>query len=186
MSNITVNTIRSHVATAVQERIAQLAKHDIQIGSDLDEDDILILLQDVELEIDYSVDYYWEAWDIIGGCEFNNYDTDELDLTNCNSAKEAMMLEANMIVSQVVYECIHEELQAIAERFAEICEHSLELGFVGDMELSTGDSYGWNAHRYETEEGTCVHLQLEGEYNLTAVVGNIGGLYLSTCFTVGS
>ena len=71
----------------------------------------------------------------------------------------------------------------MADRFSEICETVEKYGSYIDMTLSSGDVYGWNAHSYETSEGTCVHKGLEGEPDLFAVVGSYDDCYLSASFT---
>lgn len=170
MSNVTVNTIKDSVSNDVASVLNNLTKHDLIIESSMDKDDIAQAIRDAleSSDICYSVDYYHEAWEIVVGGSFNDY---------------AVMQEANDIARQVVDNVLHEEIEEIAERLAEVCETACNLGYVDVMTISNGDNYGWNSHNYETNDGTCVHLNLEGEKGLTAVVGNLGDLYLSTCFT---
>lgn len=185
MSNVTVNTIKDSVSNDVASVLNNLTKQDLIIESSMDKDDIAQAIHDAleSSDICYSVDYYHEAWEIVAGGSFNDYAAEEQDYSSCTSSLDAVMQEANDIARQVVDMVLHEEIEEIAERLAEVCETACNLGYDDVMTISSSDNYGWNSHNYETNEGTCVHLNLEGEKGLTAVVGNIGNLHLSACFT---
>ncbi|PKG37491.1 hypothetical protein [Psychromonas sp. Urea-02u-13] len=181
MTTLTVNCIKSSIAHKVAEALNLPV---LAITADMDKDDISELLREqVEAQsVHYEVIYNHEAIEIVYGEIGNTYDAECLDFTGITSSRDAVMIEAQGIVDAVLYEAISETIEEIAERFTEICATANGLGYSGKMSASTGDNYGWNSHAYETEEGTCVHLNLEGE-NLTAVVGGINSLYLSACFT---
>lgn len=181
MSNITLNNVKENIASQVQSCLDYKV---LEITSDMDKDDILqVINEQLEDEnIHYDVTYYHEAWEICRSQEFPG--ADDCDFTGITSASDAVMREAQAIISQIEYEAIGEAVEEVAERFAEICETAADLGYDGKMHVSHGDNYGWNAHDYETNDGTCVHKNLESEKGLTAVVGCHEDVYLSACFTV--
>lgn len=186
MSDITVNVVRSSVENDVQEFIAGLDKYQLEINADMDKADILEALNNAleDFDLSYSVDYYYEAWCVVAGSDFNEYTPDEeLNFEDCTSSFQALMIEAQAIINAAVYSFRADILEEIADRFCEICETASGWGFGGLMTVSQSDNYGWNSHTYETDEGTCVHKNIE-EYGLFAVVGNVGSLHLSACFTV--
>ena len=45
-----------------------------------------------------EVIYYSDAWDVVASNQFNGYDAEDLDFSNCKGALECVMQEANGII----------------------------------------------------------------------------------------
>ena len=63
---------------------------------EMDAGDLLNYMQDNSYMID--VIYYSDAWDVVAGSQFNEYEADYLDFSSCKGSLECVMQEATGII----------------------------------------------------------------------------------------
>lgn len=166
------------------------SKKDLKFNSDFDIDDILSELSSLEVDHLDDVVYNHEAWEICAG-ECSGYQVDEeFDFSGCSTAAECLLIEANAISHTLQREGIQDCIDEISHYILHVIETAAELGFDGEMRITTGGLFGWVPHNRETEEGCCIYdedktgyypRKIEGE--LYAVEHEIaGGVYMSACW----
>ena len=111
MSNFTLNTVLESIRSDVQDVLSRL---DQDVINELTPSDVCDLL-DENSYFAPEVIYYADAWEVIAGSTFNDYNVNDLDFNGCQYALDCVMLEANHLVSEAYYS----EREAIA---AEILE----------------------------------------------------------------
>lgn len=179
----TPNTILGSITSTIQEVIVY---KDPEILSGMDASDIKQELEDA-IDSDYpsyDVNYTHEAWEIVGGNDFNLNLDENPDFEGVTCSLECLRIEAQCIINQFIRDNVNDILEDIANDMEDVCETVFNLSDDDSikMSISNNDPHGCNVYNYETEMGTCVHLDIEGEKGLTAVSGGFGNLYLSAVF----
>lgn len=165
MSNFqfTAETLRAHVAANIRSMSLEVESYqDIREA-------ILDALEENRYDDAPSVDYIHEAWDIIGSELWRNTHIDHLDFSHCESAFDAVFLEAREVVQVACYEAMQELAQDIAETLEEVFAQdfgnkelpSLIIGSSGlghiphNEEIDVGDAslLVWDNHVQVTVEG---------------------------------
>jgi hypothetical protein len=133
--------------------------------------------------------YIYEAWQIV--CSSDLDEAEDVDLSHCKNAYDAVMEEANGKIRATWYRAISEAASEIADMIADACEAAAELGFDGDISLSRGSRFGWTPHNRETEMGTAIYDDKPGFYHPHLVEGELyaveagigGGVYAGACWS---
>lgn len=151
----TLNTIKQDVANSLNDAIKENAELNFAMTRDEVEE---ALNEACSLIAVPEVIYYSEAWHIVSSHELAvAEDTIEVDFSHCNTAQECVMEEAQLIYVHHFFEAINEVISEMTESLYEMIEKANEIGRDdGDITISVGSIYGWAAHNYETNEGTCV------------------------------
>lgn len=106
MSTFTLNTVLDSIKSDVQDVLRNLSQDEL---NSLTATDVCDLLD----ENNYGapdVIYYADAWEIVAGSSFNDYDADYLDFSNCSNSLDCIMEEAYGKVNNAYYS----EREAIA------------------------------------------------------------------------
>mgnify|MGYP006361659053 FL=1 len=120
MTNVTntfasLNTFKSHVQDDVKSIVSNYADDEL---SNMDASDIVNELQDASYTPE--VIYYADAWEIVAGSSFNDYEAEDLDFSNCSNSLECLMQEANSVIytaySSVAYEIAEILIEEATER----------------------------------------------------------------------
>ena len=111
MSNFTLNTVLDSIKSDVQGVLSRLSQDEI---NELTPSDVCDLL-DVNSYSAPEVIYYADAWEVVAGNSFNDYSTDFLDFSECESSLDCIMIEANDLVNDVY----RSEREAIASEVLE-------------------------------------------------------------------
>lgn len=180
----TPNSILESITSTIKEVIFY---KNPEILSGMDASDIK---QELESAINsdyptYDVIYTHDAWEIVGGNDFTTILDEDPDFEGVTCSLECLRIEAQCTINQFIRDNVNDILEDIANDMEDVCETVFNLSEDDNikMSISTSDPHGWNVHEYETEMGTCVHTDIEGEKGLTAVSGGFGNLYLSAIFT---
>ena len=175
-------SLKENLIITVSDYIDQL---DLKANQDLnDVQNSLSDLAECNTIIDPNnlVMYAHEAWDIVGGNEFN--DTYEyIDLSGCETAIDAVIKEARHNIYLASTEILNEVLSDLADDIEGFLDDCKEYGFEGSINVNRVSTHGWAVHDSETINGTCIYNDLEGEKGLTALETEINGVYFSACFT---
>lgn len=100
MTTFTLNSVLESIRSDVQDVLRNVSDNDLR---DMTADDVCDLLDDNSYYAP-EVIYYADAWEIVAGSSFNEYEPmDTLDFSSCDNALECIMLEARMIVDSVYY-----------------------------------------------------------------------------------
>lgn len=96
--------------------------------SEMDVNDIIEELQ--ENHYIAEVIYYADAWEIVAGSVFNDYEAECLDFSNCDNSMECLMQEANQIIysayNNIAYEVAEELHNEAIERYEDSLNDSAE------------------------------------------------------------
>lgn len=180
--NPTVNDVRAAVASHVQGCL-QGVELDTSMGDNEIEQVINDWLHD-QGEANVEVIYNLEAFNIVMGSEFDDYDG-SVEMDAHDSPMNAMMAQANSIVEQCAASLLGEEVSELVGSIAELRDHFQELDN-SDLEpsivVSSGSIHGWAAHQYETKEGLSVWTNLESE-GIHAIEKDCGSITFSICYT---
>lgn len=121
-----------------------------------------------EISDNYEFDelsYTHECYGVINNSDFNEYDHDDYDFSECRTAFDCINLQGNEIYinaqQSIIGDVVAELLEELADVF-EVYEENAPAEHDG-LKCGTNDPYGWAAHTYETIQGTCVHTNLENE-----------------------
>ena len=107
MSNFTLNTVLDSIKSDVQDVLSRLSQDEI---NELTPSEVCDLLDENSYYAP-EVIYYADAWEIVTGNSFNEYELmDTLDFSRCDEALDCVMHEARMVVDSVYYS----EREAIA------------------------------------------------------------------------
>ena len=108
MSKFTLNTVLDSIKSDVQEVLSRLSQNEID---DLTLSDVCDLLDENRYYAP-EVIYYADAWEVVAGNSFNDYEAHDLDFANCNSSLDCITQEANALVDDAYYS----EREAIAAK----------------------------------------------------------------------
>lgn len=106
MSNFTLNTVLNSIKSDIQDVLSRLDQNAI---NELSPSDICDML-DENSYFAPEVIYYADAWEVVAGSSFNDYEAHDLDFTNCNNSLDCIVQEANALVNDAYYS----EREAIA------------------------------------------------------------------------
>lgn len=106
MSNFTLNTVLDSIRSDVQDVLSRLTQDEI---NELTPSDICDLLDENSYYAP-EVIYYHDAWEIVAGSSFNDYEASCLDFSGYDNSLECLMHEANALVNDAYYS----EREAIA------------------------------------------------------------------------
>ncbi|PCJ39023.1 MAG: hypothetical protein COA71_14645 [SAR86 cluster bacterium] len=136
----------------------------IKIDTDADGNDIYQVITDAVKDSypDNGVIYVNDAFNIITSSAWPS--AENVDFTGMTSSLDCLMQEANNAYMIAYDEHLSEISHELAEEIMEMINKAVELGFEGDFEISDSTIYGWEAHNYETNEGTCVWSDEEAPY----------------------
>ena len=133
--------------------------------------------------VEVEVIYCHEAIDIITSAEWDEYDIEPIDFSSCNSAMDAIMLEANAKLQAASYVKQEKIVEEETESIMSFVEVVVGEGFEGKITFSNGSIYGWAVHQKEDVNGVCFYYDLESEKGLTAIEHSLGNrYYMSVCF----
>ena len=175
----TPSTLKSDILGNVE--LSELA-----ISTDLDADEIVELITE-QLESNSShvneVVYYHMAWEVVAGSDWNDYEAEGVDFSNCSTSLECVMAEANAIVDNAYNSMVNDIAVELAEEFMTFIEAATAEGFNGQLNITTGSTHGWAVHQKEDEHGIAYYYNLEGEKGLTALEFSMSSNnYISVCF----
>ena len=120
MSNFTLNYVLDSIRSDIQDVLRNVSDNDLR---DMTTDDVCNLLDENHYSAPVAI-YYTDGWEIVAGSSFNDYSPmDKLDFSNCDSALECIMLEANTILDAVYYS----ERENIAQDVLESLQEQLPI-----------------------------------------------------------
>lgn len=99
MSTFTLNSVLDSIRSDVQDVLRNVSDNDLR---DMTADDVCNLLDDNSYFAP-EVIYYCDGWEIVAGSSFNDYSAGYNDFSNCESALDCIMLEANALVNDAYY-----------------------------------------------------------------------------------
>ena len=100
MSNFTLNSVLDSICSDVQDVLRNVSDDDLR---NMTAEDVCSLLDDNHYYAP-EVTYYADAWDIVAGSSFNEYEPiDSLDFSGCDNALDCIVYEARMIIEAVYY-----------------------------------------------------------------------------------
>lgn len=184
----TLEDVKQSVSNNINDILCQLS---VDCSNDVE-----MICNEIQTKLDDNgmhapdVVYYAEAWGIVAGSAFNDFDPD-IDFSACKSSLDCVMLEANEIINEAYYEVAGECIQEAAESIYEVIETVLEIGGDEsiDLNITSGSCHGWAVHNRETESGIAIYDDEPGHYNaeklegeLYAVEGSVNGSYVSACW----
>lgn len=112
----TLNTFKSHVQDDVKSIVSNYTDEEL---SNMDASDIVTELQDASYTPE--VIYYADAWEVVAGSSFNDYEAEDLDFSNCSNSLECLMQEANSVIyaaySSIAYEIAEVLIEEATERY---------------------------------------------------------------------
>ena len=108
MSNFTLNTVLNSIKSDIQEVLSRLDQDTIDNLTPSDVCDML----DENSYFAPEVIYYADAWEVVAGSSFNDYEAHELDFSACDNSLDCIMQEANALVNDAYYS----EREAIAAK----------------------------------------------------------------------
>ena len=117
MSNFTLNKVLDHIRSDVQDVLKNVSDNDLR---DMTPEDVAELLENNHYYAT-EVIYYADAWEIVAGSQFNNYNAEFLDFSNCKYSIDCVMHEAQGIIENVYYS----EREAIAAEVLESLQENL-------------------------------------------------------------
>ena len=121
MTNVTntfssLNTFKSHVQDDVKSIVSNYTDEEL---TNMGASDIVNELQDASYAPE--VIYYVDAWEVVAGSSFNEYEAEDLDFSNCSDSLECLMQEANSVIytaySNIAYEIAEVLIEEATERY---------------------------------------------------------------------
>ena len=106
MSNFTLNTVLNSIRSDINDILRNLSQDAI---NDLKPSDVCDLL-DENSYFAPEVIYYADAWEVVAGSSFNDYEAHDLDFSACDNSLDCIIQEANALVNDAYYS----EREAIA------------------------------------------------------------------------
>ena len=107
MSTFTLNAVLDSIKLDIQDVLRQLSQDEL---NELTPSDVCDLLDENSYYAP-EVIYYTDAWEVVAGSSFNEYEPmDTLDFSGCDNSLECLMHEARMVIDNVYYS----EREAIA------------------------------------------------------------------------
>ena len=107
MSNFTLNTVLDSIKSEIQDVLSRLSQDEI---NNLTPDDVCDLLDESSYYVP-EVIFYADAWEVVAGNSFNEYNAECLDFSGCESSLDCTMQEANSLVNNAYY-CEREAIAA--------------------------------------------------------------------------
>ena len=117
MSNFTLNKVLDHIRSDVQDVLSRVSDNDLR---DMTPEAVCELLENSHYYAT-EVIYYADAWEIVAGSQFNDYNADDLDFSQCKNSIDCVMREAQGIIDNVYYS----EREAIAAEVLESLQENL-------------------------------------------------------------
>ena len=117
MQNFTLNNVLNYIRSDVKDILKNVSDNDLR---DMTPEDVVELLENNHY-LAPEVVYYAEAWEIVSGSSFNDYEADHLDFSNCENSLNCVMYEAQGIIDNVYYS----EREAIAAEVLESLQENL-------------------------------------------------------------
>jgi len=99
MSNFTLNTVLDSIRSDVQDVLSRLSQVEI---NELTPSAVCDLLDENSYYAP-EVIYYADAWEVVAGSSFNDYEASCLDFSGCDNSLECLMQEANGLVNDAYY-----------------------------------------------------------------------------------
>ena len=99
MQNFTLNTVLNSIKSDIQDVLSRLDQDTIDNLTPCDVCDLL----DENSYFAPEVIYYADAWEVVAGSSFNDYEADYLDFSNCSNSLQCVMQEAQGIINAVYY-----------------------------------------------------------------------------------
>lgn len=118
MSNFNLNTVLNSIKSDVQDVLSRLSQDEI---NELTPSDVCDLLDENSYHAP-EVIYYADAWEVVAGSSFNDYEAGCLDFSGCDNALECLMQEANGLVNDAYYS----EREAIAADILDGLQNELQ------------------------------------------------------------
>ena len=100
MQNFTLNNVLKFIESDVRDVLRNLSQDEI---NELTAEDVVELLDENSYfapEVIYTAD----AWEIVAGSSFNDYNAEYLDFSNCKNAIDCVTQEAQGILNSVYYQ----------------------------------------------------------------------------------
>ena len=117
MSNFTLNEVLDYIRSDVEAVLRNVSENDLR---DMTPEDVVELLENNHYYAT-EVIYYADAWEIVAGSQFNNYNAEYLDFSQYKNAIDCVMHEAQGIIENVYYS----EREAIAAEVLESLQENL-------------------------------------------------------------
>ncbi|MBQ0114050.1 MAG: hypothetical protein KBT03_13050 [Bacteroidales bacterium] len=123
MSNVSsqFSSLNTFKASVRDDVLSIMSNYTDEQLSEMDVNDIVEELQ--ENHYTAEVIYYADAWEIVAGSAFNDYEAECLDFSNCDNSMECLMQEANQIIysayNSIAYEVAEEFHSEAIERYEE-------------------------------------------------------------------
>ena len=117
MSNFTLNKVLNSIESDVRDVLRNLSQDEI---NDLTAEGVCDLLDENSYYAP-EVIYYADAWEVVAGNQFNDYNVDCLDFSHCKNAIDCVMYEAQGIIDSVYYS----EREAIAAKILDNLQSEL-------------------------------------------------------------
>ena len=100
MSNFTLKTVLDSIKSDVQDVLSRLTREEL---NELTPSDVCDLLDENSYYAP-EVIYYADAWEVVAGSSFNEYEPmDTLCFSGCNNALDCVMHEARMVIDSAYY-----------------------------------------------------------------------------------
>lgn len=99
MNTFTINTVLDSIKSDVQDVLRNLSQDEF---NELTPSEVCDLL-DENSYFAPEVIYYADAWEVVAGSSFNDYEASDLDFSSYDNALECLMHEANALVNDAYY-----------------------------------------------------------------------------------
>ena len=99
MSNFTLNTVLDSIKSDIQDVLRNLSQDEL---NEMTASSVCDLL-DENSYFAPEVIYYADGWEIVAGSSFTDYDTEDLDFSNCDNSLDCIMQEARGKVDASYY-----------------------------------------------------------------------------------
>jgi hypothetical protein len=158
----------------------------LTISADMDQSEIEELIKEQlgsTCSTAAEVVYYHHAWEVVAGSDWNDYEAEDVDFSNCESSLECVMAEANAVTKNAYNSLVGEIAFELAQEIETFNEAATNEGFEGDVNITSGSTFGWSVHQREDEHGIAYYYNLESEKGLTALeVALSSNNHISVCF----
>ena len=154
MTTFTLNTVLNSIKSDVQDVLRSLSQDEL---NDLTPSDVCDLLDENSYYAP-EVIYYVDAWEIVAGSSFNDYEPmGTLDFSGCDNALDCVMHEARMVIDSVYYS----EREAIT---ADVLESLQEISSNDEVEIySKSESRLSGLYWAETDNGNMLSFKTQDE-----------------------
>ena len=107
MQNFTLNTVLNSIKSDIQDVLSRLSQNEID---ELTPSDVCDMLDENSYYAP-EVIYYADAWEVVAGSSFNDYEAHDLDFSACSNSLECIMQEAQALLNDA-YCCEREAIAA--------------------------------------------------------------------------